>query len=145
MDLDIVLWSDNEYVVDVNEYDAVIDEISENSIHHFLKCRGRIAETKEHNRGFKQSARANEGCFPLIPLFNPDVIVTPTDVEFCIPVGALQAIDKGTSQGKWVTMFDGDFVKSAIILNWSKLVILFIDKKERRRERRHGNANTARR
>src|ERR1700723_55100 len=143
MDLDIVLWSDNEYVADVNEYDALINEISENGIHHFLKCHGRIAETKEHNRGFKQSTRANECCFPLIPLFNLDVIVTPTDVEFCIPVGTLQAIDKGTSQRKRISVFDGDFVKSAIVLNWSKLAIFFIDKKEGQRERRHGNANMA--
>ena len=56
-------------------------------VHHGLeRCRG-IRKTKEHYIQFVQSIFGFEGCFVLVSILDPDVIVSPMYVEFRKDVG----------------------------------------------------------
>ena len=59
----------------------VIDELSEDFIHHPLEGRRRVAEAKEHDSGFKQAPVGPESGFPLISFFDPHIVVPPPNVQ----------------------------------------------------------------
>ena len=50
-------------------------------IHKGLECGRGIAESKEHDSGFKESHGGDEHSFPLILLSDANVVISPTDVE----------------------------------------------------------------
>ncbi|KAF9802967.1 hypothetical protein IEO21_09776 [Rhodonia placenta] len=55
--------------------------IQEDLVHHCLEgCRG-IGEAKEHHQGFVQFPVSYKGSLPLITGFDPDIVVSPSDVE----------------------------------------------------------------
>ena len=102
-------------------------------IHEALKSGGGIGETKEHHSGFKESLMDDEGRFPLMPVFDSDIIVSPSDVEpgedFC----PLEFVDEVRNEGKRVCVTDGVFVDIAIVLTGSEATVLLFDKEERGR------------
>ena len=46
-----------------------------------LEHRRHIAKTKEHYCGFIKTKGSDEGCFPLIRFLDPNVVVSPSNVE----------------------------------------------------------------
>ena len=42
-----------------------------------------VAESKEHDSWFEKSEQGGEGGFPVVFWPNEDVVVSPSDVEFC--------------------------------------------------------------
>ena len=58
-------------------------------VHHGLKCCRGVRETEEHYVRFIQPIFGFEGCFVLISVFDPNVIVSPAYVEFRENVGVL--------------------------------------------------------
>ena len=102
-------------------------------IHEALKSGGGIGETKEHHSGFKESLMDDEGRFPLMPVFDSDIIVSPSDVEpgedFC----PLEFIDEVGNEGERVCVMDSVFVNVAIVLTGSKATVFFLDEEERGR------------
>ncbi|KAF9800026.1 hypothetical protein IEO21_10453 [Rhodonia placenta] len=56
-------------------------EIMENIIHHRLEGRGGIGEAEEHHQGFVQPLVSYKGGFPLVTGFDPDVVVSPSNIE----------------------------------------------------------------
>ena len=58
------------------------DHVGEDMVHKHLKHGWCIAETKEHDSGFKESHGGDERRFPLVFFSNADVVVSPADVEF---------------------------------------------------------------
>src|SRR5258708_46781 len=53
---------------------------AEDVIHHCLEGGGRVAQSEEHDKGFKQSTVRGEGCLPLIPFLQSDIVETPAEV-----------------------------------------------------------------
>jgi hypothetical protein len=47
-----------------------------------LECGRRVAESEEHDCGFVEPERCFEGGFPFVSFLDPDVVVSPSDVEF---------------------------------------------------------------
>ncbi|KAF9796683.1 hypothetical protein IEO21_10969 [Rhodonia placenta] len=58
-------------------------EIMKDVIHHGLEGCGGVGEAEEHHQGFVQSPVSYEGRLPFIAGFDPDVIVSPSDIELC--------------------------------------------------------------
>src|SRR5260221_7429471 len=54
--------------------------VNEDVIHHCLEGGGQVAQSKEHDKGFKQSMVRGEGCLPLIPFLQSDIVETPAEV-----------------------------------------------------------------
>ena len=53
----------------------------EDCVHYHLEhCRG-VGKSKEHDSWFKQPFRSEEGCLPFISWFDPDVVVSPVNIN----------------------------------------------------------------
>src|SRR6266446_2229480 len=76
----------NEDVIHVADGLIAINEGAEDVIHHCLEGGGRVAQSKEHDKGFKQSTVHGEGCLPLIPFFQSDIVETPAEVQGSEPL-----------------------------------------------------------
>src|SRR6266446_2771938 len=76
----------NEDVIHVADGLIVIDEGAEDVIHHCLEGGGQVAQSKEHDEGFKQSTVHGEGCLPLIPFLQSDIVETPAEVQGSEPL-----------------------------------------------------------
>src|SRR5260221_4868770 len=71
----------NEDVIHVADGLIAIDEGVEDVIHHCLEGGGQVAQSEEHDKGFKQSTVRGEGCLPLIPFLQSDIVETPAQVH----------------------------------------------------------------
>ena len=85
----------------------------------------------------------NEGSFPLMPVFDLDIIVSPSDVKLGEDFCPLEFIDKVRNEGERVCVTDGMFVDIAIVLTGSEAAIFLFDKEERGRLWGVGGANFA--
>src|SRR6266436_972867 len=76
----------NEDVIHVADGLIAIDEGVEDVIHHCLEGGGQVAQSEEHDKGFKQSTVHGEGCLPLIPFLQSDIVETPAEVQGSEPL-----------------------------------------------------------
>src|SRR5260370_15762474 len=60
--------------------------VNEDVIHHCLEGGRRVAQSKEHDKGFKQSTVRGESCLPLIPFLQSDIVETPAEVQGSEPL-----------------------------------------------------------
>src|SRR6267154_584822 len=73
-------------VIHIDYHIACSDLIAESGIHHGLESGRRIGESKEHNSGLEESSVRLEGCFPSISIFDTDIIISPSYIEFSEPL-----------------------------------------------------------
>jgi hypothetical protein len=106
------------------------DFLSEDVVHHGLKGCWRICESKEHNRWFEQSFARFKGCLPFVSLFDTDVVVSPSYVEFGEQFLSGEVVDQFSDERKWVFIGDSPLVQSSIVLDWSELSVFLFDKEE---------------
>ena len=92
------------------------NHICEDMIHEGLKGRWSIAEAKEHDRRFIETKGGDERCFPLILLFDVNVVVTPTDVEFGEQGGLLHVINQFRDERERIAIANGVAIEIAIVL-----------------------------
>ena len=72
----------NKEVIHVDDKPSFSDHVSEGVVHELLECHRRVAKTKEHDSGFEESFVGDEGCLSLMAVFDPDIVVPPSDIEF---------------------------------------------------------------
>ena len=76
-------------------------------VHECLEHGGCIAESEEHDSGFKEFHRSDESSFPLVLFSNADVVVSPSNVKFGEQGGFFHVIDKFWDEGERVGIVDG--------------------------------------
>ena len=101
-------------------------------IHELLEGGGRIGETKEHYGWFEESLMSNESSFPLVPIFDLDIVISPTDVKFGEDLCPLEFIDEVGNEWKGVCVTDCVFVNISVVLTGVEATILLFNKEERR-------------
>ncbi len=70
---------------------AIVDEISEDIIHHHLEhCRG-VTQSKEHDGWLKQPSVSLEHSLPLIPFLDLHIVESPSEVKYSEELGVLEA------------------------------------------------------
>jgi hypothetical protein len=83
--LGILRWCEggrvNEDVIHVADGLIAINEGVEDVIHHCLEGGRQAAQSKEHDEGLQQSTVCGEGCLPLIPFLQSDIVETPVEVQ----------------------------------------------------------------
>ena len=89
-----------------------------------------VAESKEHDGGFKKSHGGDEHGFPLIFLPDVNVVISPTNVKFGEQGGFLHVINELQDEGEWIGILDGVGVQVVVILAWVKGFILLWYKEE---------------
>jgi hypothetical protein len=93
--------------------------LAKDYVHHHLEGCWQVGETKEHDHRFKEALYGEEGGFPLISIFNANIIVPPTDIEFGEQGASAEAIDGSGNKGGDIPILFGPFVNWTVILYWS--------------------------
>ena len=65
----------------INDEPSFSDHISKGVIHESLERCRRVGESKEHHGGFEESFVCDEGSFPLVAIFDADIVVSPADIK----------------------------------------------------------------
>ena len=73
----------------------------------------------------------NKGSFPLMSVFDLDIIVSPSDVELGEDFRPLEFINKVRNEGERVCVMDDMFVDVVIVLTGSEAAVFLFDKEER--------------
>src|SRR6266702_3579070 len=107
------------------------DGVSEDVVHHCLKCRQGIGESEVHDRGFKKSVPCFERCLPFISFLDAYVVVSPSNIKFRIYVSFTEVPYEVRDKGQWVLIVDSDCVDLPVVLYWSQLSIFLLDVEER--------------
>ena len=68
-------------IVHINDEPSFSNHIAEGVVHETLEGGGGVGESEEHYGWFEEPLMGNEGCFPLVTVLDPYVIVPPSDVE----------------------------------------------------------------
>ena len=110
---------------------ALSNEVTEEVVHHCLKCHGRIGEAKEHNKRFEKTTVGTKGGFLFITILDVYVIVTPMDIQLGKNLGVPKFIDKFGDERKRVSIFDGYEVQFLIILDMTEMTIFLFYEEER--------------
>ena len=121
----------NEEVIHVNDKPPFRDHIMKRVIHEALESGGGIDETEEHYCRFAESFMGDKGSFPLMSIFDSDIIVSPSNVELDEGFRPLEFIDEVRNEGKRVCITDSVFVDVAIVLTGLEATVLLFDKEER--------------
>ena len=94
--LDIVVYflGEDKDVVHIDDDPSFAGFKYEEVVHHKLKGGRRVAESKKHYGGFKESFVGFEGRFPLISIFDTDIVISPSDVQFGEIFGAFEFVNE---------------------------------------------------
>ena len=79
----------DEEVIHIDDKPSFSDHIAERVVHEPLKSGGGVGKPKEHDGRFEESLMGDEGCFPLVTILDPYVVVSPSHVEFSEDLGVL--------------------------------------------------------
>ena len=60
---------------------TVVDEISEDIVHHRLEHHGGVTQSKEHDSWLKQPSVSLECSLPLIPFLDLHIVESPSEVK----------------------------------------------------------------
>ena len=95
-------------------------------IYHSLEGGGHIAESEEHDKGFKKTLIGDEYSFPFVSFLNPNIVESPMNVNDCEVLGRLEfgILKDFRKERERVTNSNGMCVKVAIVLNRLKPWIL---------------------
>ena len=88
------------------------------SFHHRLEGSRAVGEAKEHNQGFEKAPIRPEGSFPLVSLFDPHIVISPSYVQLCevLGLGVRDLVDDIRDKGEWIGILHCHRVKLSVIL-----------------------------
>src|SRR5258708_4647904 len=101
----------DEDVVHVANGFIAIDKGVEDVIHHHLEGGQRVAQSKEHDEQLKKSSVHGEGCLPLIPFLQLDIVEAPTEVQGGEPFCIMQPGEHIRDQQKQVGVLHHDLIQ----------------------------------
>jgi len=85
---------EDKEVVHVDDEPSFRDHISEGVVHESLEGGGGVGETKEHDSGFEEAFMGDEGGFPLVSIFDADIVVAPSNIELGEDFGISEFINE---------------------------------------------------
>src|SRR5258708_19613445 len=71
---------------------TIVDEVSEDIVHHRLECCGGVTQSKEHDSWLKQPSVSLECSLPLIPFLDLHIIESPLEVKYGEELGVVEAV-----------------------------------------------------
>ena len=107
---------EHEDVVHEADGTPLVDEVSEDIIHHGLEHCWGVAEAKEHDKWLIQPTVCPEGCLIFVSLLNADIVETPPQVEFGEVLGSSQSVQNVQDEWQWVGVLHCHCVELPVIL-----------------------------
>ena len=102
---------------------SFMQQFSEDTCHHPLKCSWRVVQSKVHHFLFKQSFICRKGRFPFITFFYLYVIVSPDQVQFVEGFCIFEFVNYFINQGQWHFVLDCVLIQPSIVLYQSQCSI----------------------
>ena len=118
-------------VVHVNNEPPFCNHIMERVIHELLEGGRRIGETEEHYSWFEESFMGKESGFPLVSIFDTDVVIFPTDIKLGENLCPLQFINEVRDEWEGICIADHVFIDIAIVLTGAEATVLLFNKEKR--------------
>ena len=109
---------------------VLLYRLSVEGIHHRLEGGWGVSEAKEHDSGLVEASPGFESGFVFVSLFDPDVIVSPSDVQLRVNVGSPQVADERSDERERVLVTHRPLVDFSVVLYRSQLPILLLDEEE---------------
>jgi hypothetical protein len=78
-----------------------------------------IGKAEEHDCGLKKSLWGEESSLPLVPVFDADIIVSPSDIKFSEQGAFTETIDRLRNKRGDILVLLSPFVDWAVVLYWS--------------------------
>ena len=116
---------EDQNVVHVHDNDTFHDQVLEDLVHHCLESRRGVSETEEHDEGFEKAAIGTKRCLPLVTFLDPDVLITPADIDLREDSCVLEFVDDFADERERVRVLDRAGVKVSIMLDRLQTAILF--------------------
>jgi len=117
-------------VVHIDDEPSFHKVVGKDMVHEHLESWRRIALAKEHHHGFVEPIRSSESGLPLIGLLNPNVVISPSDIEFREILGVFESVNEVGDTRKGVGVLDHMRVNVTIVLAGMERAILLRDKEE---------------
>ena len=89
-----------------------------------------VTETKEHYGGLKESFVGDEGCLPLVTIFDVDIVVPPMNIELGEVASVFQLVHKVRDEREGVGVTGGMFVEVSVVLAGAKFAVSPFNKEE---------------
>ena len=90
----LVIVQVDEEVVHVNDEPSFCNHIPKRIGHELLKSGEGIGHAEEHDSGFIEPVVGNEGSFPLVALFDMDIVVSPSYMKLHKDLDILEFVNK---------------------------------------------------
>jgi len=74
---------EDKEVIHVDDEPSFCDHVPKGVVHESLESGRGVGEAEEHNSRFKEAFMDDEGGFPLVSIFDVDVVVAPPNIELC--------------------------------------------------------------
>ena len=126
------IWRGDKKVIHVDDEPSFSDHILERIVHEPLEHSGGVAQTEEHNCGFKESFVSDEGHLPLVAILYANVVVSQTNVKLGEMMSIFQLVHEVGDEGKRVGIMGGVFVEVAVVLAGAEFSVSLFDKEEGR-------------
>ncbi|KAF8237668.1 hypothetical protein L208DRAFT_1245904, partial [Tricholoma matsutake] len=117
----ILILGEYQDVIHVNHKPSFSNHVAEDLVHHCLE---------EHHHWLKQPSVRLEGCLPLISILDSDVVIPPSDVQFCEPFCPSQFIQQVSYQWQQVGVLDRAIIQIPVVLTWSQGIQVLLRNKE---------------
>ena len=75
------VWGEDEKVVHIDDQPSFCNHVPEGVVHKLLECGWGVGKPKEHDCWFKKAFMGDKGGFPLVTIFDVDIVITPSDVK----------------------------------------------------------------
>src|SRR5260370_24561044 len=106
----------DEDVIHVANSFIVINKGVEDVIHHHLEGGQRVAQSKEHDKWLEESSGHGEGCLPLIPFLQSDIVEAPMEVQGGEPFCIMEPGEHVGDQWKWVEVLNHELIHLPVFL-----------------------------
>src|SRR5260370_17670419 len=106
----------DEDVIHVANGFIAVNKGAEDVIHHCLEGGWQVAQSKEHDKRLEESLVHGEGCLPLIPFLQSDIVEAPTEVQGGEPFHITQPGEHVRDQWKWVGVLHHDLIQLPVVL-----------------------------
>ena len=67
----------------------------------------------------------DEGGFPLVTIFDANIVVPPADVKLSKQFGVFEFVDEVGDEGEWIGVVGGMFVQVSVVLTGAETAVLF--------------------
>jgi hypothetical protein len=89
-----VIRGEDQEIIYVNYEPSFGNHVMEGVVHESLESGGGVIRAEEHDCRFKEAFMSDEGAFPLICIFDADIVIAPSNVEFGEDLSSFEFIDK---------------------------------------------------